>query len=113
MQKPLVALIGISFIALVAGCGSQGTNAPPRASSQLPSNNAQLARSNENSAQGRTRTIGRIEKVAEFPNPMPTGVTVAADGRIFVCIPRWVDATPFTVGPSCATGSSTPTPTPT
>jgi sugar lactone lactonase YvrE len=95
---PLVALIGISFITLVVGCGSQGTNAPPRASTQLPANDARLARSDENSNQGQSRTIGRIEKVAEFPNPMPTGVTVSGDGRIFVCIPRWVDATPFTVG---------------
>jgi sugar lactone lactonase YvrE len=29
---------------------------------------------------------------------MPTGVTVAADGRIFVNFPRWGDEVPFTVG---------------
>ncbi|MEI9983123.1 MAG: L-dopachrome tautomerase-related protein [Aliidongia sp.] len=29
---------------------------------------------------------------------MPTGVTVAADGRIFVNFPRWGDEVPYTVG---------------
>src|ERR1044072_25894 len=28
---------------------------------------------------------------------MPTGVTVADDGRIFVCYPRWGDRVDFTV----------------
>src|ERR671925_840784 len=30
------------------------------------------------------RPIGRIEPVFEFHDAMPTGVTVAADGRIFI-----------------------------
>jgi sugar lactone lactonase YvrE len=55
--------------------------------------NAQLA-----TAQDASKQIGQPELVAEFPNPMPTGVTVAHSGRIFVCMPRWVDKTPFTVG---------------
>jgi len=43
-------------------------------------------------------TVGRIETVATFAGAMPTGVTVAANGRKFVCFPRWGDAVPFTVG---------------
>ena len=31
------------------------------------------------------------EVVFEFHDQMPTGVTVADDGRIFVCYPRWGD----------------------
>lgn len=37
------------------------------------------------------------ELVARFTDAMPTGVTVATFGRIFVCFPRWGDAVPFTV----------------
>jgi sugar lactone lactonase YvrE len=41
--------------------------------------------------------IGHIEEVARFDGPMPTGVTVAPNGRIFVNYPRWGDDVPFTV----------------
>ena len=44
------------------------------------------------------RPIGKIEPVFEFYDAMPTGVSVAADGRIFVNFPRWGDDVPFTVG---------------
>lgn len=44
------------------------------------------------------RPIGTIESVFEFYDAMPTGVSVAADGRIFVNFPRWGDEVPFTVG---------------
>jgi len=37
------------------------------------------------------------ELVARFHDAMPTGVTVATFGRIFVCFPRWGDPVPFTV----------------
>ena len=44
-------------------------------------------------------TIGQIEIVHEFrEGPMPTGVTVSAQGRIFVNYPQWGDDAPFTVG---------------
>ena len=44
------------------------------------------------------RLIGFIEPVFEFHDAMPTGISVAADGRIFVNFPRWGDEVPFTVG---------------
>ncbi len=44
------------------------------------------------------RPIGTIEPVYEFHDAMPTGVSVAADGRIFINFPRWGDDVPFTVG---------------
>lgn len=44
------------------------------------------------------RSIGQIESVYEFHDDMPTGVSVAADGRIFINFPRWGDDVPFTVG---------------
>jgi len=43
------------------------------------------------------RTVGNIEPVAVFNGPMPTGVTVSQDGRIFVNFPRWGDKVDYTV----------------
>ena len=42
-------------------------------------------------------TVGRLESVATFSGPMPTGVTVSRTSRIFVNFPRWGDDVPFTV----------------
>ena len=41
--------------------------------------------------------IGTLELVATFSGPMPTGVTVSAQRRIFVCFPRWGDKVDYTV----------------
>jgi sugar lactone lactonase YvrE len=43
------------------------------------------------------RVIGQLEVVATFSGPMPTGVTVANSGRIFVNFPRWGDPVEYTV----------------
>jgi sugar lactone lactonase YvrE len=43
------------------------------------------------------RPVGGAELVHAFPEQMPTGVTIADDGRIFVCYPRWGDPVEFTV----------------
>jgi sugar lactone lactonase YvrE len=43
------------------------------------------------------RVIGQLEVVATFNGPMPTGVTVANNGRIFVNFPRWGDNVEYTV----------------
>ncbi len=40
---------------------------------------------------------GQVETMATFDGPMPTGVTVSREGRIFVNFPRWGDAVEFTV----------------
>lgn len=44
-----------------------------------------------------SRTAGKIELVATFSGPMPTGVTVSHQGRIFVNFPRWGDPVDYTV----------------
>ncbi len=36
-------------------------------------------------------TVGKLERVATFGGPMPTGVAVTEGGRIFVNFPRWGD----------------------
>jgi sugar lactone lactonase YvrE len=43
------------------------------------------------------RTIGQLEVVTTFNGPMPTGVTVANNGRIFVNFPKWGDHVEYSV----------------
>jgi sugar lactone lactonase YvrE len=43
------------------------------------------------------RVIGQLDVVATFSGPMPTGVTVANNGRIFVNFPKWGDNVEYTV----------------
>jgi sugar lactone lactonase YvrE len=43
------------------------------------------------------KAVGHLEVVATFAGPMPTGVTVSHQGRIFINYPRWGDAVEFTV----------------
>src|SRR5204863_9059505 len=43
------------------------------------------------------KSVGRLETVATFDGPMPTGVTVSHKGRVFVNFPRWGDKVDFTV----------------
>jgi sugar lactone lactonase YvrE len=43
------------------------------------------------------RVVGHLDVVATFDGPMPTGVTVANNGRIFVNFPKWGDAVEYTV----------------
>jgi sugar lactone lactonase YvrE len=43
------------------------------------------------------KPVGKVEVVATFEGPMPTGVTVSHKGRTFVNYPRWGDAVEFTV----------------
>lgn len=40
----------------------------------------------------------KVERVAAMRGPMPTGVTVAPNGRIFLNYPQWGDNSPFAVG---------------
>jgi sugar lactone lactonase YvrE len=56
-------------------------------------------------------TIGELELVATVEAPMPTGVTVSHDGRVFVCFPRWGDDVPATVA-EIVDGSPRPYPDP-
>ena len=41
--------------------------------------------------------LGALEPVVQFDGPMPTGVTVSHQGRIFVNFPKWGDDVTFTV----------------
>lgn len=40
----------------------------------------------------------KVEVVAQFDGAMPTGMTVAPNGRIFVNFPQWGDGSPIAVG---------------
>jgi sugar lactone lactonase YvrE len=43
------------------------------------------------------QVVGQLEIVATFNGPMPTGVTVSKDRRVFVNFPRWGDVVEYTV----------------
>jgi sugar lactone lactonase YvrE len=43
------------------------------------------------------RSTGQLEVVSRFNGAMPTGVTVSANGRIFVNFPKWGDDVAYTV----------------
>jgi len=55
------------------------------------------------------QTVGQLEVVATFDGAMPTGVSVANSGRIFVNFPRWGDKVDFTVA-EVKTGKAVPFP---
>ncbi|MGF1481971.1 MAG: L-dopachrome tautomerase-related protein [Cyanophyceae cyanobacterium] len=57
----------------------------------------------------REQTVGDLELVAAFEGPMPTGVTVSQQGRLFINFPRWGDAVEFTVA-EVVDGSPVPYP---
>jgi hypothetical protein len=57
-----------------------------------------MSTGNANEKFAAEHTIGAIEAVHRFYGPMPTGVTVANDGRIFINFPKWGDDVIFTVG---------------
>jgi sugar lactone lactonase YvrE len=60
---------------LLAGCASKSLNTPAPSSPQKTP----------------------LEQVHAFQGPMPTGVTVSRDGRIFINFPRWEDEVAHTV----------------
>ena len=77
----------------LAGLASLAAFAPAAARAQTPP--ARPLRADHPAA----ASIGEIELVHEFrEGTMPTGVTVSAQGRIFVNFPQWGDDAPFTVG---------------
>jgi sugar lactone lactonase YvrE len=57
------------------------------------------------------RVVGSLEVIATFDGPMPTGVTVANNGRIFVNFPRWGDKVEYTVA-EVKNGRTVPYPNP-
>lgn len=90
------------FLVLAAGCSSvprtlsgvpaPGLEALPASSRQVPD-------------------VGYLTAVASLTGPMPTGVTVSREGRLFISIPRWRDATTFTVA-EIVNGQPVPFPNP-
>lgn len=43
------------------------------------------------------RWVGKLDVVAKIYGPMPTGIAVSDNGRIFINYPRWGDAVDFSV----------------
>ena len=88
--SPFIALSALALSAATSGAQPK-TMAPPRAKTPAATENLRATQI------ATTRNFGKLETVAQFFGPMPTGVTVSQKGRIFVNFPRWGDDVPFTV----------------
>ncbi|HEY6536317.1 MAG TPA: L-dopachrome tautomerase-related protein [Candidatus Nitrosocosmicus sp.] len=55
-------------------------------------------------------SVGALEPVAFFNGPMPTGITVSQNGRMFVNFPRWEDDVQYTVAEIIKDGYIAPYP---
>src|SRR4051812_16273295 len=99
--KRQVALMAIlAATGWLAGCSNPNHDSTQagRGQTQTEDRSGQTAGARQGAqGAGRTQQIGRLETVATFDGPMPTGVTVSQDGRIFVNFPRWGDQVEFTV----------------
>jgi sugar lactone lactonase YvrE len=56
-----------------------------------------LSRMSASQELARDGAIGQLEVGATFSGPMPTGITVANGGRVFVNFPKWGDDVEYTV----------------
>src|SRR3954451_2989954 len=99
--KRQVALVAIlATTGWLAGCSNSNRDSTQagRGQTQTEDRSGQTAGARQGAqGAGRTQQIRRLETVATFDGPMPTGVTVSQDGRIFVNFPRWGDQVDFTV----------------
>jgi sugar lactone lactonase YvrE len=91
MHKP-TALTCLALLSCISSCAHADTPGDTMMKS-LP-----IITSKSTKHLASDRKIGNIESVFEFHDAMPTGVTVSANGRIFINFPRWGDEVPFTVG---------------
>src|SRR4051794_27421560 len=89
----------IALIPLAAGCTRETpTAADTRSDSAVETTAITVPKEGARETKLATdRRIGELELYATFDGPMPTGVTVSQDGRVFVNFPRWGDAVDFTV----------------
>jgi sugar lactone lactonase YvrE len=90
----LLLLVALNLI--VQGCSESSFNLSNRDKSKAQSQRleeAPLART----AAATIQPVGHIEPVALFNGPMPTGVAISRNGRLFVNFPRWGDDVEYTV----------------
>jgi len=81
LNRRLTTAALIAVLSVACRGKSSSTHVPPDATTILPQENP----------------AGTVEVKAMFYGPMPTGVTVSRDNRIFVSFPRWGDPVEFTV----------------
>ena len=86
-----ITCLGATTMLFAGACSDDAPQA--RLPKQGESRGLDLAR-----AAGATgETIGDIKVAALIRGPMPTGVAVSKQNRLFVCIPRWGDPVEYTV----------------
>jgi sugar lactone lactonase YvrE len=87
----------------IGACATKQDNAdeqaPTGAGAEQPAEKAPVSEAAEEVAPAMPveDAVGDLETVAKFDGPIPTGVTVSKEGRVFVNFPRWGDEPAFTV----------------
>jgi len=89
--RTLITIVAALLFAS-AGC-KQDTPEADAVSGERSLDSVELARATG----GNIGTVGQIETVALLRGPMPTGIAVSPDNRLFVNFPRWGDRVEFTV----------------
>lgn len=92
-RSPAVALILAA--GLFAGCDRHKDHPAPATQASATTRPVKLSNA---PAPSQVQKLAKLESVAEFNGPMPTGVTISHEGRIFVNFPKWGDDVRFTVG---------------
>jgi len=95
-------LVAVSCVLLVGvGCKTSGSDAKQASggeATEAAEADEVRTRRHVNRGVASAEWRGELELVATFKKQMPTGVTVADDGRTFVNFPRWEDGVKYTVG---------------
>jgi sugar lactone lactonase YvrE len=94
---------------VLAGCSTESERTPARSSGAADAPDQNVGRATGGATW--EKMPRQLEEVATFNESMPTGVTVAGSGRIFVNYPRWGDPVPFTVA-EIKNGQAIPYPDP-
>ncbi|HYO08626.1 MAG TPA: L-dopachrome tautomerase-related protein [Tepidisphaeraceae bacterium] len=90
-----VKILALIFAVSLQIIGCRDDTPRAKSGSQV---SADLARAKDGAGQQQRVNSDKLQQVAAFWGPMPTGVAVSRSGRVFVNFPRWGDAVEFTVG---------------
>ena len=94
-----IRTVTVALLGLLAGpaCNRPAPGPDPASARSVRPGGAQAAQLATARDAASTASTNNLEPVAAFYGPMPTGVTVSRQGRIFVNYPKWGDDVDFTV----------------
>jgi sugar lactone lactonase YvrE len=93
MRHVVASVVVAAAVGIGVGCQSDKPTVKTAETGPVGAEAAQLARSQSVTQ----RNQSNLETFALFRGPMPTGVAVSHEGRVFVNYPRWGDPVEYTV----------------